>query len=102
MPTRLIDAFRLGFTQEDVDFAIPRLDADLPLWLDPFLLWASERIEYRDLHEQLVLFLDHFGRLAASGQEAAATEFILRFDEPHEAGLGYTAKSRRGSFIGRQ
>ena len=35
---RLNDYYNLPFTQEEVDFAIPCLDEDIPLYLDPFLL----------------------------------------------------------------
>src|SRR5205814_6758716 len=35
---RLNDHFALPFTQEEADFAIPFLDDDIPLYVDPFLL----------------------------------------------------------------
>ncbi len=35
---RLNDFHSLPFKQEDVDFAIPFLDEDIPLYIDPFLL----------------------------------------------------------------
>jgi len=35
---RLIDVFGSAFTQDDVEFAIPRLQEDIPLYVDPFLL----------------------------------------------------------------
>ena len=41
---RLNDYYGLPFTQEAVDFAIPFLDEDVPLYLDPFLLWKSFRV----------------------------------------------------------
>lgn len=47
---RLIDPFGLGFTQDDVGFAIPHLREDLPLYVDPFLLWKSDHDEYQELH----------------------------------------------------
>jgi len=33
------------------------IDADLPLFIDPFLLFSSEKPEYVDLHEQIVSHL---------------------------------------------
>jgi hypothetical protein len=36
---RLNDHYELAFTQEEVDFAIPFLDDDIPLYVDSFLLW---------------------------------------------------------------
>ena len=35
---RLVDYYNVPITQEEVDFAIPFLDEDIPLYLDPFLL----------------------------------------------------------------
>lgn len=33
------------------------IDADLPLFIDPFLLFASDKKEYVDLHEKIVTHL---------------------------------------------
>jgi hypothetical protein len=97
---RLIDAFDLTFTQDSVSFAIPHLEEDIPLYLDPFLLWSSGDAEYRQLHEQLVGFLAQFGQLALDGRESAAQQLLLTCEEPRELGLGYAQGSKRGSFIG--
>jgi hypothetical protein len=97
---RLIDAFGLTFTQDDVPFAIPHLEEDIPLYLDPFLLWSSADAEYRALHEQLVAFVEQFGALALAGKTGAAQRLLLTCEEPHALGLGYAQGSKRGSFIG--
>ncbi|HUY51180.1 MAG TPA: DNA-3-methyladenine glycosylase 2 family protein [Streptosporangiaceae bacterium] len=46
--------FGLVIRQDEVDFVVPHLREDLPLCLDPFLLWKSDLAEYRDLHGALV------------------------------------------------
>ncbi len=47
-----------GISQYDVDFVIPRLGIDLPLGIDPFLMFQSRvRREFRRLHE---LITAHF------------------------------------------
>ncbi|MDB5694452.1 MAG: hypothetical protein JWO81_3515, partial [Alphaproteobacteria bacterium] len=97
---RLIDAFQLGFTQDEVPFAIPHLEEDIPLCVDPFLLWSSGNPEYRELHAQLVGFLAHFGSLVLGGEEVEAQQLLLTCREPHELGLGYASNSKGGSFIG--
>ena len=38
---RLTDFFNIPVTQEQLDFAIPFVDEDIPLYFDPFLLWKS-------------------------------------------------------------
>lgn len=100
MNRRLIDAFDLGFTQDSVPFAIPHLEEDIPLYLDPFLLWSSGNEAYRVLHSQLVGFLAHLGALAASGATDASRQLLLTCTEPSELGLGYARGTKKGSFIG--
>jgi hypothetical protein len=39
---RLSDVFGLVIRQDEVDFVVPHLREDLPLYLDPFLLWKSD------------------------------------------------------------
>jgi hypothetical protein len=51
---RLSDVFGLVIKQDEVDFVVPHLREDLPLYLDPFLLWKSEDPEYRQLHADLL------------------------------------------------
>src|ERR1700728_2682604 len=97
---RLIDAFGLPFSQDTVPFAIPHLEEDIPLYLDPFLLWASGGETYRQLHEQLLGFMARFARLAIEGSDAAAQRLLLTCQDPRELGLGYAQGSKRGSFIG--
>ena len=51
---RLNDFYSLPFTQEDADFAIPFLDEDIPLYIDPFLLWKSPSQQDNGLHLNLI------------------------------------------------
>jgi hypothetical protein len=97
---RLVDAFDLAFTQDTVPFAIPNLDEDIPLYLDPFLLWSSADANYRQLHDQLVSFMAQFGSLAIAGEDVEAQRLLLTCREPRELGLGYAQDTKQGSFIG--
>ena len=58
---RLNDYHALAFTQEEVDLAIPILDDDIPLYVDPFLLWKSPAMQDQALHTALVSSFNHFG-----------------------------------------
>ena len=51
---RLVDYFNIPVTQEEVPFAIPFLDEDIPLYLDPFLLWKSPSQQDNALHMSLL------------------------------------------------
>jgi hypothetical protein len=66
---RLNDYHCLPFTQEQVDFAIPFLDDDIPLYVDPFLLRKSPAMQDQALHTALVASVNHFGYLAQNGRK---------------------------------
>jgi hypothetical protein len=50
----LPEGFGLSFTQAEVDFVIPNLAVDLPLCIDPFLLYKSKDTALVVLHQQLL------------------------------------------------
>jgi hypothetical protein len=96
---RLNDYHRLAFTQEEADFAIPFLDDDIPLYVDPFLLWKSPSMQDQALHTALVSSFNHLGYLAKNGKEKEAVEALIRISECQEAGLG-SARDKPGKRIG--
>lgn len=97
---RLIDAFGVDLAQDDVDFAIPRLHEDIPLYIDPFLLWVSKDSRLRDLHDRLLSFFRLVGGLTRDGDHEGAAQLLAGCEEPRAMGLGYSSGSRRGSNIG--
>lgn len=96
---RLNDYHGLGFTQEEAGFAIPFLDDDIPLYVDPFLLWKSPSQQDHSLHIGLVSSFNHLGHLVKNGKEKQAVETLIRLSECQEAGLG-SARDKRGKRIG--
>jgi hypothetical protein len=94
---RLIDCYDVPLTQEAADFAIPFLDEDIPLHLDPFLLWRSAGHQDQTLHTGLINSFNHLVVLARSDQNKAA-ELLHRASECEEAGLGHSA-TRKGHRI---
>jgi hypothetical protein len=96
---RLNDYYGLPFTQEEADFAIPFLDDDIPLYVDPFLLWKSPSQQDQALHTALVSSFNHFGHLAKIGKEQQAVEALIQISECQEAGLG-SARDKQGKRIG--
>jgi hypothetical protein len=88
-----------GVSQYDVDFVIPRLGVDLPLGIDPFLMFKSRDEEFRRLHR---LITDHFNagvQAIRLGRLNEADE-IFDFPEVSAIGLGYTKSGKRGSGLG--
>ena len=47
---RLTDYYGINKSQSYLDFAIPFFDEDLPLYVDPFLLWKSPSQQDNALH----------------------------------------------------
>ena len=96
---RLTDHHGISVAQAEVDFAIPFLDEDIPLYLDPFLLWRSPSQQDQSLHTSLVICFDHLRSLAQKGREAEAVNNLILASECDEVGFGVSAK-RRGKRIG--
>jgi len=96
---RLTDHFGLAITQEDADFAIPFLDEDIPLSLDPFLLWKSPSQQDNTLHTGLVNSFNYLGHLVKKGKKAEATALLIALSECEEVGLGFS-ETRAGKRIG--
>lgn len=82
-----------------VDFVIPRVGIDLPLGIDPFLLFKSRDSEYRQLH---MLLIATFNAGVAAIREGNTDEAHRLFDFPEVSaiGLGYTQGGKRGSGVG--
>lgn len=98
---RLNDYHGLPFTQEAVDFAIPFLDDDIPLYVDPFLLWKSPSQQDRALHTQIVAALNGIGQMALAGRKADAKALLIAMSECQEAGLGH-ARNKKGRRISKE
>ena len=80
-------------------FAIPFLDDDIPLYVDPFLLWKSPSQQDQALHTALISSFNHFGYLASSRKEQDAVDALIRIYSCQEVGLG-SARDKRGKKIG--
>jgi len=96
---RLNDFHNLPFTQADVDFAIPFLNEDIPLYVDPFLLWKITSQQDNALHTSLVNSFNQLGNLYVNGKETEAKSILIELTECDEAGLG-NSKTRQGKKIG--
>jgi hypothetical protein len=86
--------------QLEVDFVIQRLVGDLPLCIDPFLLYKSRDPELRLLHASIV---EHFadGVSAIAKDNELDAKYILDFPEVAEIGFGYGTSDKKGSGLGK-
>lgn len=96
---RINDYYSLTFKQEEVDFAIPFLEEDIPLYLDPFLMWKSPSMADNSLHAIISNSFNHLGHLVRKDREKEAAEILKRASECSEVGLG-TSANKDGLRIG--
>lgn len=96
---RLTDYHNIPLIQEDIDFAIPFIDEDIPLYVDPFLLWKSPSMQDNSLHLLITNSFNHLGHLFTKGKEKEAIDLLIRASECDEVGLG-NSKSKTGKRIG--
>jgi len=95
---RLTDHYGILVAQEAVDFAIPFLDDDIPLYLDPFLLWKSPSMQDTSLHTAMIAAFNGIGRMAMGSRKAEARRMVVSLSECTEAGLGQ-ALNKKGRRI---
>lgn len=96
---RLNDFHGIPLLQDKVDFAIPFLDEDIPLYVDPFLLWESPSLMDNGLHDSMIQSFNYLGYLMNHGKEKEAVELVIALSECDAVGLG-SSKTRKGSRIG--
>lgn len=95
---RLTDHHSISCTQAEVDFAIPFLDEDIPLYVDPFLLWKSPSLQDNALHTALLNSFNNLGARLKSSEEDQVKKDLIRASECDEVGLGLS-KTRTGQRI---
>lgn len=96
---RLTDHHGILLPQAELDFAIPFFDEDIPLYVDPFLLWRSPSQVDQGLHTSLLNAFNHLGLLVAKGHDNQAAATLIAASECDEVGLG-SSRTRQGKRIG--
>lgn len=74
------------------------IEADLPLFIDPFLLFASEKKEYVELHDNIVDHLVSLRKLAVQNPEADLR--LFQFPEIKQNWLGLCKWGNNGKGLG--
>lgn len=92
---RLSDYYGIPLLQSEMDFAIPFMDEDIPLYVDPFLLWNSPSQMDNMLHSGMLSSFNSLGSIYIDGKEQAAIDNLIFLSECDEVGLGLS-KSRKG------
>lgn len=102
MPTYFSDYFNVDpDVLEDYGAFNISLITDLPLFIDPFLLFNSKKLKYQNLHHEIVSYLKFLRDKADSGQiHSGLLKAWYRFPEVKQTWLGFTQSSNRGSGLG--
>ncbi|MCP5139544.1 MAG: hypothetical protein H6979_06785 [Chromatiales bacterium] len=74
---------------------------DLPVFIDPFLLFNSEKAEYRSLHDEIIGYIRFLRDISNSGYvNNGLLSSWYRFPEVKQNWLGYSKVGNRGSGLG--
>ena len=74
---------------------------DMPLFIDPFLLYASEKQEYQELHHGIIRYLSFLRQKASEGRlSPVKIKQWYVFPEVKENWLGYSEQGNSGSGLG--
>lgn len=76
--------------------------SDLPLFIDPFLLFNSDNPEYQALHKEILRYLRFLRDLAVDGDlDDGMINSLYRFKEVKQNWLGFTLLGNDGAGLGR-
>jgi hypothetical protein len=77
------------------------LASDLPLFVDPFLLFNSKKQEYRDLHDGMIRYLVFLRDRAIPDLDPGLIKAWYMFQEVKQNWLGFTVLGNSGSGLGK-
>ena len=98
---RLTDFHGIHKNQADIDFAIQFFNEDIPLYVDPFLLWKSPSQQDQALHTAITNSFNYLNFLQRKGHSDEAVSILISISECQEVGLG-VSKTRKGLRIGQE
>jgi hypothetical protein len=75
---------------------------DLPVFIDPFLLFSSDKPEYQELHKKIIDYIKFLRRMSESGQiSSGLVKQWFVFPEVKQNWLGFSKVGNSGSGLGR-
>ncbi|MEP7218965.1 MAG: hypothetical protein ABI876_08600 [Bacteroidota bacterium] len=74
---------------------------DLPLFVDPFLLFNSEKGEHRKLHDEILRYVGFLRGKADTNIRPGLIDYWFTFPEVRQNWFGYSMKGNRGSGLGK-
>jgi hypothetical protein len=92
---RITDHYGIHLSQEQIDFAVPFFGEDMPLCIDPFLLWKSPSQQYNALHTSLLSAINTMGEAFQKTSDEKLVLLLQELSECDEVGLGFSP-TRKG------
>lgn len=79
----------------------PTVVVDLPLFVDPFLLFHSENPRYQEAHRAIISYLEYLRDLASAGKlNRGALKGLFCFPEVDQNWLGFSQTGNKGRGLG--
>ena len=75
---------------------------DLPLFIDPMLIFNSEKEEYKELHEKIIKYFHFLYKKANQGLSPKEVGAWFEFNEVPNNWLGYSMSGNKGAALGKQ
>lgn len=76
------------------------LVCDMPLFIDPMLIFNSEKLEYKQLHENIIKFFHFLAMKAGPGLQNNEIRTWFKFSEVKNNWLGYSLVGNGGLALG--
>lgn len=77
------------------------LVVDLPLFVDPFLLFNSKKLEYQALHDGIIRYLVYLREQSVSSRpNCSKLKHLYHFSEVNQTWLGFSESDNRGRGLG--
>ena len=76
------------------------LVCDIPLFIDPMLIFNSEKPEYIDLHQSIIKYFHFLYKKSKQGLSAKEIDAWFNFSEVPNNWLGYSLKGNKGIALG--
>ena len=78
------------------------LFSDTPLFIDPMLIFSSNKEEYKTLHQEIIEFFSFVHQEKKSGKTAKDIEHYFDFSEIKQTWLGYSKNGNCGNGLGKK
>jgi hypothetical protein len=78
------------------------LVCDIPLFIDPMLIFNSDKLEYQTLHEEIIRYFHFLHTKARQGLNSKEIDAWFKFSEVPNNWLGYSMVGNKGLALGKK